>query len=125
MPIGKMNMDEDEQRPAAVKKHKEHQETLRPKIDEWQLFANDGGDLYLDALRRQTHNKPTTPGHPAKWLKRREEVCPEHGLVSASKHIVPRPILLAMMILSLGTWRDDFQYRCPKCGSLTEPPTTE
>lgn len=118
-------MDEDEQTPAAVKKRNRHHETLSSKIDRRLGVVDDGGDLYLDAVKRQTRNKPTTTGHPEKWLKRREEVCPEHGLVSAQKKVIPWPILLAMIILSLGTWGDDFPYRCPKCGSLTEPAVTE
>lgn len=118
-------MEHDEQPPAAVKKRNEHQETSSSKIDRWLGVVDDGGDLYLDAVKRQTRNKPTTPGHPEKCLKRREEVCPDHGLVLAQKRVIPWPILLAMITLSLGTWGDDFPYRCPKCGSLTEPPSTE
>jgi hypothetical protein len=70
-------MGEDEQRPAAVKEGKEHDEMLSSKVDRWLGVVDDDGDLYLDAVKRQTHNKPTTPGHPKEWIKRREEICPE------------------------------------------------
>ena len=119
-------MDENELGPVEFKKPKEQHERPSTKTEPWPGYIDDGSDLYLSALKRLTHNRPTIkPGHPTEWMKKRDGICPEHGLVLAQKHVIPWPILLAMMILSLGTWYDDFPYRCPKCGSLTEPTATE
>lgn len=53
-------MGDNDQKPTAAQKRKERRETLSSKIDRWLSVEDDGSDLYLSAVNRQTLNQPAT-----------------------------------------------------------------
>lgn len=52
-------MDNPQSKPKPVEQLEKRKTTLDSKIEQWLNIKYDGGDLYLDAMKRLLRNQPT------------------------------------------------------------------